>query len=79
MTVAETNIKKRGAPLKSHENKKAVHDGCYRDYAREYYRKNLRMVTECPNCCKNACSQKFKRHQTSKTRMLSSGQSKSDN
>ena len=79
MTASETQIKKRGAPLKSPEDKKTAQEGYYRDYAREYYRKNLCMVIECPNCGKSVCSQKLKRHQTSKTCMLSSGQSKTDN
>ena len=79
MTASETQIKKRGAPLKSPEDKKTAQEGYYRDYAREYCRKNLCMAIECPNCGKHVCSQKLKRHQTSKTCMLSSGQSKSEN
>ena len=72
MDASESQTKRRGAPLKNPEEKKTAQEGYYRDYAREYYRKNLCRSIECPNCGKFVNVQKLKRHQTSKACMLNS-------
>ena len=64
MEASESQTKRRGAPLKSPEEKKTAQEGYYRDYAREYYRKNFCRSIECPNCGKFVNVQKLKRHQT---------------